>query len=189
MEMEIIEKKINKKEKCLLKIIKIILKKHIKLTMRCPISFTFIIIVTICSLMNIIAFIPATKAYEILFRNGGGDGGVTCCTWEEDNQHNFITFIPPNVPRKNNDYYCFSCSSFDNVRYDGAYVRNGILTQQTIDNTTTYWVHLGSNLLGNYYEAYQGGYNKDACFMLTGYFKGAEIEELSYDDCKKLRGP
>ncbi|CAG8701826.1 18613_t:CDS:2 [Rhizophagus irregularis] len=151
------------------------------------------------------AFIPATKAYEILLRNGGGDSHgnkviisdfielnsmMTCCTWEEDDQRNFITFIPPNVPHKNNDYYCFPCSSFDIVgRYFGADLRNGILTYQTIDNTTTYWIHLGSNYIGAYYEAYQGGYNKDACFMLTGYFNAAEIEELSYDDCKKIRGP
>ncbi|RGB31207.1 hypothetical protein C1646_671067 [Rhizophagus diaphanus] len=140
-------------------------------------------------LMNIIAFMPATKAYEILLRNGGGDSEGTCCTWEEDYQRNFITFIPLNVPYKNEEYYCFPCSSFDELKYDGAYIKNGILTYQTIDSTTTYWIHLGSNFNGAYEESYKGGYNEDACFMLTGKKNVADIEELSYDDCKKIRDP
>ncbi|RGB21318.1 hypothetical protein C1646_778374 [Rhizophagus diaphanus] len=140
--------------------------------------------------MNIIAFIPATKAYEILFQNGDGGSEETCCIWEEDYQRNFITYIPPNVPRKNDDYYCSPCSSFDYLQHDGADLRNGILTHQTIDNTTTYWVHLQSSSYGEaHYEAIKGGYNKDACFMLSGSFLAAVIEELSYDDCKKIRGP
>ena len=68
-------------------------------------------------------------------------------------------------------------------RYFGADLRNGILTYQTIDNTTTYWIHLG----GKFFDQFRGGYNKDACFMLTGDIE--LIDELSLDDCKKIRGP
>ncbi|CAB4412786.1 unnamed protein product [Rhizophagus irregularis] len=134
------------------------------------------------------AFIPATKAYEILLRYERGQEG-SCCVWEEDVYRNFITFIPSNVPGDHHYYYCFDCSDFNTT--NGADFRNGILTYNTIDNTTTYWVNLGvSSDNGDYRDTHNGGHDKDTCFGTIGDGTGsvfAYLDELSYDDCKKIR--
>ncbi|CAB4416288.1 unnamed protein product [Rhizophagus irregularis] len=136
--------------------------------------------------MNIIALMPATKAYEVLLRNWGGFNGAVCCVWQEDYQRNFITFIPPNI-RAHNDYYCFHCATFDGMGSNGADLRNGILTYHTIDNTTTYWVNLGVNFL-KYAYTNKGGYNRDTCFHVYGGDKNdADLEEAPYDECQKIR--
>ncbi|CAI2188322.1 15180_t:CDS:2 [Funneliformis geosporum] len=138
--------------------------------------------------MNIIALMPATEAYEVLLRNWGGYSGASCCVWQEDSQHNFITFIPPNVPLKNNAYYCFSCATFDGMEKWGADLRNGILTYHTIDNTTTYWVDLGVTNPGDYTDTNEGGYNKDTCFhVYGGPVNEAELTEAPYEECQKIR--
>ncbi|CAB4445674.1 unnamed protein product [Rhizophagus irregularis] len=137
--------------------------------------------------MNIIALMPATKAYEVLLRNWGGYSGAWCCVWQEDYQRNFITFIPPNVWDK--DYYCFSCATFDGMEEHGADLRNGILTYHTIDNTTTYWVDLGVDQPSAYADTNEGGYNRDTCFHVYGNFKVAELNEAPYDECQKIRDP
>ncbi|CAG8782159.1 19739_t:CDS:1, partial [Racocetra fulgida] len=64
----------------------------------------------------------------------------TCCVWQEDSQHNFIIYIPPNVNYE--AYYCFNYATFDGINDHGSNLRNGILTYQTLDNTTAYWVDL-----------------------------------------------
>ncbi|CAB4383741.1 hypothetical protein RhiirA5_470039 [Rhizophagus irregularis] len=152
--------------------------------MRRPISFTYIIIVTICSLMNIIALMPATKAYEVLLRNWGGQDTDTCCVWQEDYLHNFITYIPPNAEH-NNLFYCFSCGTFDGIGEHGADLRNGILTYHTLDNTTTYWVDM--HVINDGPSSNKGGYNKDTCFHVFGDLGEATLDEAPYDECEKIR--
>ncbi|CAG8666830.1 13067_t:CDS:2 [Funneliformis mosseae] len=71
--------------------------------------------------MNIIALMLATEAY--------------CCVWEEDAQHKFITFIPPNIPNKPSYYYYSGCVTFNDMEQFRADLRNGILTYQTLDHT------------------------------------------------------
>ncbi|CAI2182150.1 14143_t:CDS:2 [Funneliformis geosporum] len=127
--------------------------------MQRPISFTFIIIVTICSLMNIIALMPATEA--------------NCCVWEENYQRNFITYIPPN---NQGSYYCFSCATFNGMEQHGADVRNGILTQQTLDCKRC-----------KSRSDYKGGYNKNTCFRVYGDRNYATLAESPYEECEKIR--
>ncbi|GES93707.1 hypothetical protein GLOIN_2v1846791 [Rhizophagus clarus] len=116
-------------------------------------------------LMNIIALMPATEAYEVLLRNWGGEESRTCCVWQEDSQHNFITYIPPSVPHKNEDYYCFDCATFD-----------------------AYWVDMG--ILDGFAKSNQGGdsgYTKNTCFHVHGRKFDASLYEAPYDECEKIR--
>ncbi|RIB30008.1 hypothetical protein C2G38_2153950 [Gigaspora rosea] len=143
--------------------------------------------------MNIIALMPATKAYEVLLRNWGGYSGATCCFWQEDSQHNFITLIPLKLEDPRN-YYCCSCATFDGMDRWGADLRNGILTYHTIDNTTAYWVDLGvdyPDFVGHGYadtnEGGEGGYNRDTCFHVYGNTDQAELNEAPYEECQKIR--
>ncbi|CAG8742262.1 16990_t:CDS:2 [Funneliformis caledonium] len=133
--------------------------------------------------MNIIALMPATEAYEVLLRNWGGDDKAYCCVWEEDAQHKFITFIPPNIPNKPSYYYCSGCATFNGMERFRADLRNGILTYQTLDNTTTYWVNFGTD----YAWSVLGGYNKDTCFHVYGTEHKAELNEAPYEECEKIR--
>ncbi|GBC10573.1 hypothetical protein RclHR1_09730009 [Rhizophagus clarus] len=131
---------------------------------------------------------PATEAYEVLLRNWGGEESRTCCVWQEDSQHNFITYIPPSVPHKNEDYYCFDCATFDGMDLKGADLRNGILTYQTLDNTTAYWVDMG--ILDGFAKSNQGGdsgYTKNTCFHVHGRKFDASLYEAPYDECEKIR--
>ncbi|CAB4408120.1 unnamed protein product [Rhizophagus irregularis] len=140
--------------------------------------------------MNIIALMPATEAYEILLRNWGGYSDVSCCVWEEDYQRNFLTYIPPASPRDanasphNGASYCFVCSTFDGMEKRGGDLRNGILTQQTLDNTTTYWVNVNTN-----YDTSKnkGGYNKDTCYHVYADYFSLELDEAPYEECEKIR--
>ncbi|GBC02105.1 hypothetical protein RclHR1_04450013 [Rhizophagus clarus] len=134
--------------------------------------------------MNIIALMPATKAYEVLLRNWGGQSIDTCCVWQEDYLHNFITYIPPNAEH-NDLYYCFSCATFDGIGEHGADLRNGILTYHTLDNTTTYWVDL--DVRNRNQGSNKGGYNKDTCFHVYGDASDANLDEAPYDECEKIR--
>lgn len=106
-----------------------------------------------------------------------------CCSWAEDAYRNFITYIPPDAPYHDQNYYCFDCSDFTNN--NGANNRNGIRTFQTVDNTTTYWVHYVVRHDGS--DVYLGGYNKNTCFDAYGVVDEFFITESSYDDCKKIR--
>jgi hypothetical protein len=116
---------------------------------------------------------------------------VECCVWQEDDQRNFITYIPPYIDiEDHNLYYCFDCSSFDSAaRFGGADLRSGILTYHTKDDSTTYWVNLGATSDAGYISTYRGGYNNNACFLIQGGTNEVTIAEMSYDDCKKTRGP
>ncbi|RGB28154.1 hypothetical protein C1646_768164 [Rhizophagus diaphanus] len=131
--------------------------------------------------MNIIALMPATKAYEILFKSEGGDAESLCCVWQEDGSQNFITYIPPGHDR---DYYCYHCPFFDDLKNYGVDIRNGIATYHTLDYTTTYWVDFGVDPgdTGDYTATNRGGYNSDACFSLKGWPAGISIDELSLED-------
>ncbi|PKB98562.1 hypothetical protein RhiirA5_403904 [Rhizophagus irregularis] len=161
--------------------------------MRCPISFTYIIIATICSLMNIIALMPATKAYEVLLRNWGGQSNAECCVWQEDAQHNFITYIPQSVPNeKHHYYYCSNCATFDGMDKEGADLRNGILTYRTLDDTTTYWADMVVSFKpgNNHIRTNRGGdsgYNNHTCFHVFGDHNEARLDEAPYEECQKIR--
>jgi len=139
--------------------------------------------------MNIIALMPATKAYEILIKTKGpGDPQSKCCIWQEDGSHNFITYIPPNI--KHEPYYCYYCSDdIVSLKNAGVDVRNGIATFHTLDYTTTYWVDadVDPGDSGDYIANNKGGYNSDACFSISAWPSGISIEELSLEDCKKTR--
>ncbi|GBC09782.1 hypothetical protein RclHR1_00910032 [Rhizophagus clarus] len=129
---------------------------------------------------------PATEAYEVLFRNWGGDSQDNCYVWEEDINRNKITVTTPDNP-----YYgmAFSCATFNGMSGD---VTNGVLTQRTLDNNTTYWVIFG--VVNNDLSAsnYKGGYNTNTCFHVKGtsrWYKSplAEIDEVTYEECQQIR--
>ncbi|PKY27505.1 hypothetical protein RhiirB3_529245 [Rhizophagus irregularis] len=123
-------------------------------------------------------------SYEVLLRNWGGQDTDTCCVWQEDYLHNFITYIPPNAEH-NNLFYCFSCGTFDGIGEHGADLRNGILTYHTLDNTTTYWVDM--HVINDGPSSNKGGYNKDTCFHVFGDLGEATLDEAPYDECEKIR--
>ncbi|RIA85304.1 hypothetical protein C1645_830984 [Glomus cerebriforme] len=137
--------------------------------------------------MNIIALMPATEAYEILLRNWGGLSTMICCMWEEDSNRNFITYVPPDVPHNSAESYCTTCATFEFL----GDVRNGILTQKTLDNTTTYWVNLQvTDDLGRS-SVFHGGYNSNTCFHVFGgeggWIPRADLDEAPYEECQKIR--
>ena len=80
---------------------------------------------------------------------------------EEDYKRNFLTYIPNINPPES--YYCFDCKTFEGG--NSTDLRNGILTYNTLDNTTTYWIHYQVFIPGYFLleEAILGGYNEDTC--------------------------
>ncbi|CAB4428298.1 unnamed protein product [Rhizophagus irregularis] len=140
--------------------------------------------------MNIIALMPATKAYEVLFRNWGGYSVVDCAVWEEDYNRHFITYIPPDAPHNGVSYH-FNCATFNGMD-SSADIRNGVLTQKTLDNSTTYWVIFAANDGFGHNSNYKGGYNTNTCFHVLGGGGGhwkprADLYEAPYEECQQIR--
>ncbi|CAI2176013.1 18029_t:CDS:2, partial [Funneliformis geosporum] len=116
--------------------------------------------------------------YEVLIMLHLADDSLECVIWMEDDHRNFITFIPPHVDPPIN-WYGFNCH--------GNGQKNRIATLNTLDNSTTYWVHAGLNDW-KYTERIRGGYNENKCFDLHGVtsFKWY-FEENDYNYCKSVR--
>ncbi|RIA95600.1 hypothetical protein C1645_733904 [Glomus cerebriforme] len=120
-----------------------------------------------------------------------GGSGFSCRLWMEDFNHNFITYLPPELPGEPG--YTYPCDGINkDVKRDlSPPMRNRIATQHTIDNTTTFWfIAEAANWIHDS-ENYLGGYNRNVCFDLhgdTGY--KWHLEETDYDNCVKTRdGP
>ncbi|CAI2175236.1 17146_t:CDS:2 [Funneliformis geosporum] len=107
-----------------------------------------------------------------------GSDRQICNIWMEDDHRNFITYIPPNIdpPYKWYQFYC-----------NGSNGKNRIGTLNTLDNSTTYWVHASMDETSTA-EKIRGGYNENKCFDLHGAtgFKWY-FEEHDYNDCKRIR--
>jgi len=90
-------------------------------------------------------------------------------------------------------YYTFSCLYPGGDH--GKDFRNGILTYNTLDNSTTYWVHFklhyhvtgGAGAHGGTMYFLLGGYNKNGCYLMNGTTPDLRFYETSYEDCLKVR--
>ena len=97
----------------------------------------------------------------------------------EDVHRNFITYIPPNAT----DWIYFNCHGYGNGNSN---VQNRIATLNTLDNSTTYWIH--ADMDTSTAEKIYGGFNENKCFDLHGKtgFKWY-FDDHDYNDCKRIR--
>jgi hypothetical protein len=100
----------------------------------------------------------------------------------EDVHRNFITYIPSNVTDPSEWIY-FSCNGDSEGKEN---VKNRIATLNTLDDSTTYWIHAEMDVSPG--ERIRGGFNENKCFDLHGdtgfkwYF-----DDHDYNDCKRIR--
>jgi hypothetical protein len=101
----------------------------------------------------------------------------------EDDHRNFITYIPPNITDPS-DWYYFHCNGDSDGQVN---LKNRIATLNTLDDSTTYWIHAQMDA-DDSEEKIRGGFNENKCFDLHGdtAFKWY-YEEHDYEDCRKIR--
>jgi hypothetical protein len=72
----------------------------------------------------------------------------------------------------------------------GADLRNGILTYNTLDNTTPYWVDLIADSSWDEHRTNIGGdfgFNANICVHVYGSDSDARLDLALYEECQRIR--
>ncbi|CAG8738443.1 4604_t:CDS:2 [Dentiscutata erythropus] len=141
--------------------------------------------------MGIAPFVPRTEAFEVLILPLFINDYDVCSVWMEDQNDNFITYIPQGL-NNHDDYYKFYCGRHMPQYGDSGVTRqNEVITLQTLDSTTTYIINYRTQQDTNYWYYIEKDYTYDTCLVFMGSDHNSyEVKELSYEGCKSLRdGP
>ena len=72
----------------------------------------------------------------------------------------------------------------------GADLRNGILTYNTLDNTTPYWVDIVAVSVWDTHKTNIGGdygYDQNICVHVYGSDEDVRLDLALYEECEKIR--